>query len=418
MNRILMKRILKKSGLLVWGAAVLVLGILSGAGFGQTQPAPVAQGTPAKQIGAVKAIAGNTLTLKSDAGPEFQVLVQDSTRIVRIAPGQTSLKDATTIQLSDLQIGDRILARGNQGDNAQSIAAALVVVMKQADVSQKQEHEREDWQKRGTGGIVTAVDPASGIVTVSIAPSYNVALKTSKDTHYLRYAADSVKFSDATPGTFDQIKIGDQLRARGTKSADSKEFAADEIISGAFRNIAGTILSIDTSNNTISVMDLLKKKPVTVKFAADSQLRKLPPQAAQRIAMMLKGIPSPGGAPSPGGPSQPGASSSGNAATSPASGQTSGPRAQAAGGGERPGGAGGRPPEFQQILGRLPTVTLADLQKGDAVMIVSTQGADTAEARAITLLSGVEPILTASPSGGATAAVLSAWNMSGGGDAQ
>jgi hypothetical protein len=317
---------------------------------------------------------------------------------VRIAPGETSLKDATTIQLSDLQVGDRILARGNQGDNEQSILAALVVVMKQADVSQKQEHEREDWQRRGTGGIVTAVDSASGTVTVSIAPNYDVAIKTSKETHYLRYATDSVKFSDATPGTLDQIKTGDQLRARGTKSAEGKEFAADEIISGAFRNIAGTILSIDAGNNTISVMDLLKKKPVTVKFAGDSQLRKLPPQAAQRLAMVFKGIPS-----------QPGASSSGGGAPGPAGGQAGGRPTQS---------AGGRPPEFQQILGRLPTVTLAELQKGDAVMIVSTQGADTDEARAITLLSGVEPILTASPGGGATAAVLSAWNMSSGGDAQ
>ena len=36
-------------------------------------------------------------------------------------------------------------------------------------------------------------------------------------------------------------------------------------------------------------MDLLTKQPVTVKVAADSQLRKLPQMMAQRIAMRLKG---------------------------------------------------------------------------------------------------------------------------------
>ena len=55
-----------------------------------------------------------------------------------------------------------------------------------------------------------------------------------------RYAADSVKFDDAKPGTLDQIKPGDQLRARGTKSDDGKEMAAAEIVSGTLPQHPGT----------------------------------------------------------------------------------------------------------------------------------------------------------------------------------
>jgi hypothetical protein len=53
------------------------------------------------------------------------------------------------------------------------------------------------------------------------------------------------------------------------------------------------------------------------------------------------------------------------------------------------------------MMERLPTGTLADLKTGDAVMIVAFQpspGSNTVTA--ITLLSGVEPILTANPNGG------------------
>jgi hypothetical protein len=57
----------------------------------------------------------------------------------------------------------------------------------------------------------------------------------------------------------------------------------------------------------------------------------------------------------------------------------------------------------------MPAATLADLQKGDAIMIVTTQGTDSG-VTAITLLSGVEPILTASPSG-ASAMTLPPWNL-------
>ena len=51
-----------------------------------------------------------------------------------------------------------MLLRGRPGANG-DIAASTIVVMKQADVAQKQQHDREDWQKRGTGGIVSAIDP-------------------------------------------------------------------------------------------------------------------------------------------------------------------------------------------------------------------------------------------------------------------
>jgi len=354
-------------------------------------------GAVAKNVGVVKSISGNTLVLKSDAGPEITITVADGTRLLRLAPGQTDLKSAATITLADLQVGDRMLVRGRSADNG-VIAASTIVVMKQADVAQKQQHDREDWQKRGAGGIVSAIDSAAGSFTVSVTPTLSVVVKTTKETGFLRYAPNSVKFSDAQKGTIDQIKIGDQLRARGARSADGKELTAEEVISGTFRNIAGTISSIDAANNTITVKDLLAKKSVVIKFNSDSQLRKLSPQMAQRLAFFLKG----GAQAAQGGPPAGG--------QTPASGAPAGNNAQA----PRPGGA----PDFQQMLSRIPAVTLADLQKEDAVMVVATQGTTGNEVTAITFLGGVEPILTASPNGMSAAALFSGWNLGApGGDA-
>ena len=72
-----------------------------------------------------------------------------------------------------------------------------------------------------------------------------LAVHVSKETIIRRYAPDSVKFDDAKPGTLDQIKPGDQLRARGTKNADGNELAAEEIVSGTFRNVAGMVVATD-----------------------------------------------------------------------------------------------------------------------------------------------------------------------------
>jgi hypothetical protein len=347
------------------------------------------QDATARKVGTVKSLTGKALVLKPDSGPDVNVILVDGVRILRLAPGQTDLKSATPMTLPEVQVGDRMLVRGKPGDS-DSIVASSIVVMKQADVAQKQQHERDDWQKRGAGGIVTAIDTASGTITVAITPTYSVVVKTSKDTGFLRYAPDSVKFADAQKGTLDQIKAGDQLRARGSRSADGKEITAEEVISGTFRNIAGTISAIDAGSNTITVKDVLAKKSVVVKISADSQMRKLAPPMAQRLAVLLKG-----GAPADaGGP--------------PAGGRPSG-----AG-----GGPGGAPPDFQQILSRIPSVTLAELQKEDAVMVVATQGTSGSETIAITLLGGVEPILTASPNGRSAAALFSGWNLGApGGDA-
>ncbi|HVG92195.1 MAG TPA: DUF5666 domain-containing protein [Alphaproteobacteria bacterium] len=349
----------------------------------------------AKNVGVVKSISGSTLVLKSDAGPEVTITVADGARLLRLAPGQTDLKSAATITLADLQVGDRMLVRGRAGDNG-AIVASTIVLMKQADVAQKQQHDREDWQKRGTGGIVSAIDSAAGSFTVSVTPTLSVVVKTTKDTSFLRYAANSVKFSDAQKGTIDQIKAGDQLRARGARSADGKELTAEEVISGTFRNIAGTINSIDAANNTLTVKDVLAKKSVVIRFNSDSQLRKLSPQMAQRLAFFLKG----GAQAAQGGP--------------PAAGQTP---ASAAPAGNAPGPRPGGAPDFQQMLSRIPAVTLADLQKEDAVMVVATQGTSGGEVTAITLLGGVEPILTASPNGMSAAALFSGWNLGAPGDA-
>ena len=185
-----------------------------------------------------------------------------------------------------------MLAGGTSSDDGKSVSATSAVIMKKSDVAEKQEHDREEWQKNGTGGVVKAVDVATGTITLSTgtlgAPN-TLAVHVSKDTIIRRYAPDSVKFDDAKPGTLDQIKPGDQLRARGTKSDDGKEMAAAEIVSGTFRSIAGLVVSTDAANNTITVTDLANKRPVTLKVGSDSQMHKLPPMFAHAYRAWLKG---------------------------------------------------------------------------------------------------------------------------------
>ena len=375
--------------------------------FAASQPAAVAQkeGTQpttapksrVRAVGTIKSITGNSITVTTDTGAEVNVVIQPSTRLVRSVPGQTDLKSASPIQVQDLQVGDRLLAGGTAADDGKSVLATTAIVMKKADIAAKQEQDREEWQKHGVGGVVKSVD--AGTETIQIftgtLAAGKLTIHVSQNTIIRRYAPDSVKFDDAKPGALDQIKTGDQLRARGTRSAEGSELAADEIVSGSFRNVAGTVIATDQGNSSVTVMDLATKRPVTLKITTDSQMHKLPPMVAQRVAMRLKRATSSG----PG---------DGAAGGSPGGANADGP-SQGNGPERRAGGA----PDFQQMLSRMPTVTLADLQKGDALMIVATEGSANSPSTAIILLSGVEPILTAAPSQAGT--ILSPWNLSTGG---
>ena len=368
-----------------------------------------AQAAAARPVGTIKSISGNIIVLTTDNSGDVNVVVQDAAKLVRVEPGQKDLKEAVPIALKDLLPGDRILVRGQLGEDGKTVFATAVIAMKKASIAEKQAHERDAW-RQGTAGLVSSVDPAANSIVITqpgIGEKKTVTIHLSKDTVVRRYAPDSIKFDDAKPATVEQVKAGDQLRARGTRTADGSELTAAEIVCGTFRNIAGTISSIDASANTMTLQDLASKKSVTVRITPDSQVRKLPPQMAQGIAMRMKGA-----AANAQGSASGGASGAATQEAKPGPGGS-----QAGGSGEGGSGRTGRGGggDFQQALSRIPTVTLADLQKGDAVMIVATEGGANDVPSVITLLGGVEPILQASPNSSASS-ILSPWSL-GGGDA-
>jgi hypothetical protein len=382
----------------VFGVTIAVSVLLGYVGVssafgGQAQPvsAPASAG---KAIGAIKTISGTAITLTPDSGPDVSVAIQPATQILRIAPGEKSLSNATPIQLQDLQVGDRIRVTGTLSDDSHSLLAAKIVAIKHSDLEARHQQDLQDWQKRGVDGLATAVDATAATITISVR-NKSIVIHSSSTTVIRRYPPDSVKFDDAKPGTLADIHSGDQVRARGNRSADGSEVAAEEIVSGSFRNIAGTVNSVDASSSTLSVHDLLSKKTLLIKVTPDSQLRHLPPEMAQRIAMRLKGAAA-GASPSAPGSSQ----------APPPSGSPGGMSPGASGTGAR-GGA----PDFQQMLSRIPAAPLTDLHKGDAVVIVSTEGTADDGGTVITLLSGVEPILQAAPGAGSSS-ILTPWSLS------
>jgi co-chaperonin GroES (HSP10) len=384
------------------GLALLLLAAGSGAlVFGgpeaiaqESAPAPAA----ARQIGTVKEVSPNKLTITTAAGLSISVNVVDGARVLQLTPGSTDLKSAQAIALGDIEVGDRVLVNGHQ-DAPDAFTASRVILMKSSDIAQKHAAEQEDWRKRGTGGLVSAVDSASGTITITARGS-KISVQTSPSTVYRRYAGGSVKYEDATPSSLAQIQVGDQLRVRGDKSGDGNAIRAEEIVSGSFTNLAGTIVSVDAAGETLTLKDLSSKRTYALKVTASSSVRALPPEAAARFAARARGDQA---------PAPPGVKPADAVAV------VDPRRDPARAAGDRPGG-GGAGSDLSQLLNRLPQENLAALHPGDALMVVaspSQPGSDSLTA--VTVLSGVEPILAATPKGTA-AMTLSPWNVGGGAD--
>jgi hypothetical protein len=346
-----------------------------------------AQAAASRFLGTVSAINGTTLTVTPAQGDARQVDVPASAQLERIEPGQTNLSAAVAMQFSELAVGDRVLVNLDPNSTSNPQQAARVIAIKAADVAKKQQEETQAWQ-RGVGGLVKNVDTAAGsiVITSGAGPAMRtITVHVAPTTILKRYAPGSVNFAEAQAGPIAAIQPGDQLRARGQKNADASEITADEVVSGGFRNISGTILSVDAGSSTIVVKDLATKKPVTVHLGAEVQMRKLSDRMAQFLAARLNG--------------QAGTRSTGQAGN----GHNSAPNGGSADAGNGAGGQRGG--DLQQMLSRADVIHLSDLQKGEAVMIVSTQGAS--DVTAITVLAGVEALLEAP----ASQDLLANWSM-------
>ena len=324
----------------------------------------------------IKGAAGE-ITAKTDAGSIVVVKLSEKTTYERMPAGETDRTKAVKITLVDIAVGDGIYARGYVSEDRKSVPAQKIIVVSQSDIARKQEKERAEWKQRGIMGIISGLNPTAHEITItyrSLTGSQPVVIPLTDKVKMLRYAPDSIKFADAKPSEFAELKVGDQLRALGDRNAEGTRFSAEKVVTGSFKTVAGVITAINPASGEIKINDLQTKQPLTIVVKQDAVLRKFP--SANEMSGMMMGRPGGGGG--AGGPA---------AAGGPSGGQ-GGPGAGGPGAGRGGGGM-----NMQDMLERLPTIALADVKVGDTIIVSSTKGADATRLTAISLISGADTLL-------------------------
>ena len=346
-------------------------------------------------IGEVKSIDPTTkqLTIKTDAGSVVAVSVNEKTTYKKLAPGEKTLTNATDITFTEIAEGDRVMARGAVAEDRKSVPATQVIVMTKGDLAKKQEAERLEWRRRGILGVITVLKPDTHEITISnrtMAGTQSVVIPVGEKTEMKRYAPDSIRFGDAKPSTFDELKVGDQLRALGDRTEDPLRFNPQKVVSGSFRTVGGVVTAVDPATGEIKINELEKKTPLTIVIKQDAVLRRFPADMGAMMGGFNRGAGGPGG---PGG--APAGASAGSGQAAPGGQGQPGARPAGPGGGGPggPGGPGRGGFNINDMLERLPTISIADVKVGDTIIVSSTQGVDPHRLTAISLVAGADTLL-------------------------
>jgi hypothetical protein len=341
--------------------ALLVLGLGLGRATAQsTDPAGKASAKVPRIVGEVTSIdaARREIGLKTDSGERVVVKTDERTSFLRTQPGARDLSGASPLTLGEVAVGDRLVARGTLAEDKTTLIARQVVVMSRSDIAGRQEQERAEWRRRGIAGVVKALDPATGQITVetrSLVGSQTVVVATA-DRHasFKRYAPESIRFSDALPSSFTDLQVGDQLRVLGDRPPDGGRILAEQVVSGTFQIVSGAVKSVQ--GRQVTMLDNETGRPLTVAVGPDAMVRRLPPETAARLAR--------------------------RAARSGAG------RPENAEGSGRTGGT-----TLQEMLERLPPMPIEELKTGDQIAVSSPKSRTSGRLIAAILLAGIEPLL-------------------------
>ena len=359
---------------------LLLVAVLAAATFAQTADNPM---KPVLITGEVASVSSDTIVLNTKDGATT-VSLTDKTEFKKVSAENPSLKTATPAALTDIGVGDKLAVTGIWPADKKSLPARAVYLMTKADIAEKNTKETQEWRTRGITGRVTTIDPVAKKISIEVrgfTGSTTVEVTAKDNAKFMRYAPNSVKYDEAKPGTIADINPGDMLRALGDKGAEGTTFAAEEIVTGAFQTVAGTVKSVDDAKNEVLITDLRTKKDVTIAVSPTSVLKKFPEEMAQRMAQFQgggQGMARPAG--------------QGNA---PEGARPQGAGAQGRGFGQRGGGGG-----IDEMLDRFPTITPSDLKPGDMIAVSSSKNDNADHITAIKLLAGVEPFLRAAQAQG------------------
>ena len=168
--------------------------------------------------GVVTAVAGNRLTVDTQAGEVYQVVISDNTRVTQ---------QRQPMKVADIKVGDGVGAMGVLDAPTKTIHAVFVGVIDAAQVQK----EKEDLGKKYIAGKVTAVDMDALKITVLRPDGVTQVIGVDEGTSFRRggrrmtammNGSGPVEAGGQSPNASDDsitladVKVGDRVMGPGS----------------------------------------------------------------------------------------------------------------------------------------------------------------------------------------------------------
>jgi hypothetical protein len=313
-------------------------------------------------IGQVASIdrSGGKIVIQTESKTSVTISFNDKTVYRRVLPGQTSLENAEQIAVSDLSVGDRILIPG--GAAGEQTPVRQIIVMARATLDARRDEDAEKRKARTINGRIAAINPENKEITIQTRRSGKIETITivpAENIKFMRYAADSLKVNNALAGSFADMRVGDFVRIVGDRSADGLRVKAEEVVSGAFARMVGTISQINANRSEVVVKNAQTGQLMTVAFGKNTTVRRIPSD----VATILK---------------------------------TRFERDQRSSNQRSPDTADRQPQQTnqsqRQLFENLPVIAAADLKKGEAVIIIASTSGNS-QVTAVSVTAGESELL-------------------------
>ncbi|HEY0794917.1 MAG TPA: DUF5666 domain-containing protein [Acidisarcina sp.] len=141
--------------------------------------------------GTVTAINGKQVSIKTDEGDVYTVITGDNTRL---------FKDREQAAITDIHVGDMLMAGGEVDAQAKTVGAAFVAIVDAEQVRKMREQLGKTW----ISGKITGIEDTKITIMRMDGVSQTIAVDENTSFHKRR---DSITMAD--------IKVGDPVNARG-----------------------------------------------------------------------------------------------------------------------------------------------------------------------------------------------------------
>jgi len=155
--------------------------------------------------GTVTAITGSEITIKNEQGETYKIATSPNTHF---------RKEREEARLSDIKVGDTVMAAGNLDDQTKTIGAVFVALMTPEQAARMRQM-RADFGKTWTVGRITAIHDLT--LTIERPDKVAQTIAVDENTAFRKGG----RGPNAEDITFPDIKVGDNIRATGALQGEN-----------------------------------------------------------------------------------------------------------------------------------------------------------------------------------------------------